>query len=54
MDEKFWILIQISLQFANKSPINNKSMLIQVMAWHQDIVWTSFNKGSTSSAHTRL
>ena len=31
--EKFCILIQISLKFVPKGPINNKSALVQVMAW---------------------
>ena len=33
--KKFCILIQISLKFVPKSPIDNKPALIQVMAWHQ-------------------
>ena len=36
----FWnendgILIQISLKFVTRSPIDNMSALVQVMAWHQ-------------------
>ena len=34
MNEKFWILIPISLKFVPKGPIDNKSALIQVMACH--------------------
>ena len=35
MNEKFCILIQISLKFVPKGPIDNKSALIQVMAWRR-------------------
>ena len=35
MNEKFCILIQISLDFVPKGPINNKSALVHVMAWRQ-------------------
>ena len=35
MNEKFSILILISLNFAPKDPIDNKSALVQVMAWCQ-------------------
>ena len=34
INEKFCILIQISLKFVLKSPIDDKSGLVQVMAWH--------------------
>ena len=34
MCEKFGISIQISLKFVPKVPIDNKSALVQVMAWH--------------------
>ena len=33
MDEKFCILIQISLMFVPKGPINNIAGLVQMMAW---------------------
>ena len=33
MNEKFCILIQISLKFVPKGPIDNKSALLRVMAW---------------------
>ena len=33
MNEKFWILIQISLKFVTKGLIDNKAALVQVMAW---------------------
>ena len=33
MNKKFFILIQISLEFAPKCTIDNKAALIQVMAW---------------------
>ena len=35
MNEKFCILIQISLKFVPKRPIDNKSALVQVMAWRR-------------------
>ena len=31
--KKFWILIRISPKFVFKGPIDNKSALVQVMAW---------------------
>ena len=33
MNEKFCILIQISLKFVLEGPTDNKSALVQVMAW---------------------
>ena len=33
--ERFCILIQISLKFVPKVPIDNKVALIQLMTWHQ-------------------
>ena len=35
VNEKFCISIRISLKFVPKGPINNKSALVQVMAWRQ-------------------
>ena len=35
MNEKFCILIWISLEFVPKGLIDNKSALIQVMAWRR-------------------
>ena len=35
INEKFCILIRISLKCVPKSPIHNKSALVQVMAWHR-------------------
>ena len=35
MNEKFCILIRMSPKFLPKGPINNKSALVQVMAWHR-------------------
>ena len=37
MNEKLWfcILIQISLKFVTKGSIDNKSVLVQVMAWRR-------------------
>ena len=33
LDENVWILINISLKFVPRSPINNIPTLVQVMAW---------------------
>ena len=40
------IPIQISLRFVTKSPIGNKSALVQVMAWCQTeaITWTKITQ----------
>ena len=35
MNEKFCILIRISLKFIPKGPIVSKSVLVQVMAWRR-------------------
>ena len=35
MNEKLCILIQIWLKFIPKGPIDNKSALVQVMAWRR-------------------
>ena len=35
MNEKFSISIQISLKFVPKGPIENKSVLVKVMAWRR-------------------
>ena len=35
MNRKFCILIQISLKFIPKGPIDRKSALVQVMAWRR-------------------
>ena len=35
LNEKFRILIQISLKFVPKDPIGNKSAMVQVMAWRR-------------------
>ena len=35
MNEHLCILIRISLMFVPQGPIDNKSVLVQVMAWHQ-------------------
>ena len=35
LNEKFCILILISLEFVPKGPIDDDSALVQVMAWHQ-------------------
>ena len=38
LNEKFCIVILISLKFVPKDPIDNKWALVQVMAWHWDSV----------------
>ena len=35
MNEKIGILIRISLKFVSRGPVDNKSVLFQVMAWCQ-------------------
>ena len=35
MNEKFPILIKISLKFVAKGPIDNNQALIEIMAWRQ-------------------
>ena len=35
INEKFCILIRISLKFVPRGPIDNRPALVQVMAWHQ-------------------
>ena len=35
MNEKFYILMQFSLMFVPKVPIDNKSALVEIMAWQQ-------------------
>ena len=35
MNEKFCILIKISLRFVPKDPINNIPALVQIMAWRR-------------------
>ena len=35
LNENVWILIQISLKFVPKGPINNISALVQIMAWRR-------------------
>ena len=35
MNEKFCILIRMSLKFVPKGPIDNKWALVQVMAWRR-------------------
>ena len=34
LNEKFRILVRISLKFVSKGPIDNKWALVRVMAWH--------------------
>ena len=33
--EKCYVLIQISLKFVPKGPINDESVLVQIMAWRR-------------------
>ena len=35
VNEKFLILIKISLKFVPKGPIDNKAALVQVMVWRR-------------------
>ena len=35
VNEKFWILIQISLQFVPKCPVDRTPLLIWIMAWRR-------------------
>ena len=35
LNENDRILLQISLKFVPRSPIDNKAALVQIMAWHQ-------------------
>ena len=35
LNKNVWILINISLKFVPKGPINNISALIQIMAWRR-------------------
>ena len=35
MNEKFCILIKISLKYVPKGPIYNNPALVQIMAWHR-------------------
>ena len=49
VNEKFCILIIISLKFDPKGPIDNNSALVKIMAWHRirdkslsEPMWTRF------------
>ena len=35
LNENEWLLIQLSLKFAPRSPIDNKPALVQAMAWRR-------------------
>ena len=35
LNETFWILIKISMEFVPKSPINNIPALVKIMAWRR-------------------
>ena len=35
LNENVWILIEMSLKFVPKGPINNIPALVQIMAWHR-------------------
>ena len=41
LNKNIKISIQFSLKFNPKGLIDNKSALVQVMAWHQAISWTN-------------
>ena len=41
VNEKFCILIKISLKFVPKCPIDNNPALVEVMAWRQATIWTN-------------
>ena len=41
MNEKFCILIKISLKFVPKGPIDNSPALVEIIAWHQAIISTN-------------
>ena len=43
MNEELCILIKISLKFVPKGTIDNKSMLVRIVAWRWrgDIIWTN-------------
>ena len=42
LNEKFYILIKILWKFVPKDPTNDKSALVQTMAWHwTGITWTN-------------
>ena len=54
LKQTFWkrnlcVLVKITLEFVSKGPIDNKSELIQVMAWH----WTG-NKPLSEPAMTHF
>ena len=61
MDENVWILINISLNFVPKGPINNIPALVQIMAWRrpgdkplserQAIIWTNDGKFTDTYMH---
>ena len=39
LNENIPISIEISLKFVPRGPINNIPVLVQIMAWHQVIIW---------------
>ena len=41
LDEKFCILIKISLKFVPNGPIHNNPALVQKLAWLHSIIWTN-------------
>ena len=40
-NENFILYIKISLKFIPRGPINKILALVQIMAWHQAIIWTN-------------
>ena len=54
MNEKLCISIKISLKFVPKGPINNKAVLVQVMAWCRTGKWLSYLNISRGEHKMRL
>ena len=48
LNEKVWILFEISLKFIPKGPIDKRSVLVQVMGWHliggKQLTWSMLTK----------
>ena len=40
-DRSVWLSIKMPLKFLPKGPINNKPILVQIMASHRTIIWTN-------------
>ena len=50
--ENHYILIQISLEFDPKCPVDNKSALVQVLFWHRTFVCLQNNESLSLSPMT--